>query len=136
MAFAIPIYLRWRQGDSWVPGHWNLGNKYKWIAPLAVDRDRRSRRSTSCSRPFRRRVPCHKTDGVYDFTWAAVNYTPIVVFGVLIAITIWWLVSAKNWFKGPKTTIDLPEGVSAADELAAEAHGGDLHTHGGGTPPA
>ena len=52
----------------------------------------------------------------------AVNYTPIVVFGVLIAITIWWQVSAKNWFTGPKHTIDLPEGVSSADEIALEHH--------------
>ena len=67
-----------------------------------------------------------------------VNYTPIVVFGVLIGITIWWAVSAKNWFKGPKTTIDLPEGVSAADEIAAEHHGQDLHLGqgAGGAPPA
>jgi hypothetical protein len=33
----------------------------------------------------------------------------------------------KNWFKGPKTTIDLPEGMTAADEIAAEHHGGGLH---------
>jgi hypothetical protein len=45
------------------------------------------------------------------FAWKYVNYTPIVVFGVLLAITIWWYVSARNWFTGPKHTIDLPEGV-------------------------
>jgi hypothetical protein len=66
-----------------------------------------------------------------------VNYTPIVVGAVLLAITIWWFASAKNWFKGPKTTIDLPEGVSSADEIAAEHAGRDLRLHGdGGTPPA
>ena len=36
VAFAIPIYLRWRAGRLVPPGNWNLGNKYKWIAPLAV----------------------------------------------------------------------------------------------------
>jgi amino acid transporter len=135
VAFAIPIYLRWRQGDSWVPGNWNLGKKYKWIAPLAVIEIA----ITSIYFLFPtvpQGFPGHKTDGASDFTWAAVNYTPIVVFGVLIAITIWWQVSAKNWFKGPKTTIDLPEGVSAADEIAAEAHGQDLHRGAGGAPPA
>ena len=69
-----------------------------------------------------------------DFTWAAVNYTPIVVGAVLLAITIWWFSSAKNWFKGPKTTIDLPEGVSSADEIAAEHAGQDLHIHRDGDP--
>ena len=62
------------------------------------------------------------TPGNETFTWVAVNYTPIVVFGVLIAITIWWQVSAKNWFTGPKHTIDLPAGVSSADEIALEHH--------------
>ena len=51
------------------------------------------------------------------FAWKYVNYTPIVVFGVLLAITIWWYASAKNWFTGPKTTIDLPEGVVDAEDL-------------------
>ena len=133
VAFAIPIYLRWRLGDSWVPGNWNLGSKYKWIAPLAVIEIA----VTSIYFLFPtvpQGIPGHTTAGQSDFTWAAVNYTPIVVFGVLIGITIWWAVSAKNWFKGPKTTIDLPEGVSAADEIAAEQHGRDLHKHGGGGP--
>ena len=31
-----------------------------------------------------------------DFTWSAVNYTPIVVGAVLLAITIWWFTSAKK----------------------------------------
>jgi len=137
VAFAIPIYLRWRQGAAWVPGNWNLGNKYKWIAPLAVIEIIVT--SIYFLLPtVPQGIPGHTTDGKGDFTWAAVNYTPIVVFGVLIGITIWWAVSAKNWFKGPKTTIDLPEGVSAADEIAAEHHGQDLHLGqgAGGAPPA
>ena len=36
VAFAIPIFLRWRAGDSFKPGGWTLGNKYKWMAPVAV----------------------------------------------------------------------------------------------------
>jgi amino acid transporter len=131
-AFAIPIFLRWRLGDSWVPGSWNLGSKYKWIAPLAVFEIAVT--SIYFLLPtVPQGIPGHTTAGKGDFTWAAVNYTPIVVFGVLIGITIWWAVSAKNWFKGPKTTIDLPEGVSSADEIAAEHHGEDLH-RGGGAP--
>ena len=33
---------------------------------------------------------------------------PIVVPGALLLLWIWWHVSVKNWFTGPKTTIDLP----------------------------
>ena len=40
------------------------------------------------------------------------NYTPIVVLGALIILIVWWLVSARNWFKGP-----LIQGSS--EELAA-----------------
>ena len=29
IAYAIPIFLRWRMGDEFVPGPWTLGNKYK-----------------------------------------------------------------------------------------------------------
>jgi hypothetical protein len=45
-----------------------------------------------------------------------VNYTILVVPGALILLWIWWHLSVKNWFTGPKTTIDmLPEQVGAAD---------------------
>ena len=45
----------------------------------------------------------------------------------------------KNWFTGPQTTIDLPEGVTAADEIAMEhhgktAHGGEPHRPEAGRP--
>ena len=36
VAFAIPIWLRWRQGDAFKPGPWTLGNKYRWMSIVAV----------------------------------------------------------------------------------------------------
>src|SRR5919199_4074099 len=37
IAFVIPVYLRWRKGDSWdAPRAWSLGKHYKWIDPLSV----------------------------------------------------------------------------------------------------
>ena len=119
VAFAIPIYLRWRMGDAFKVGPWNLGSKYKLMAPLAVIE------IIITSIYFLMPTVPQGWPGNPDFSWSAVNYTPIVVFGVLLAITIWWQVSAKNWFTGPKRTIDLPAGVSTADELAYE------HQHGG-----
>ena len=35
LAFLIPIYLRWRAGDKFKQGPWNLGTKWKWMAPIA-----------------------------------------------------------------------------------------------------
>ena len=40
------------------------------------------------------------------FEWSAVNYAPLVTIGVMVAVTIWYSVSAKNTFKGPIRTID------------------------------
>ncbi len=64
------------------------------------------------------------------FALKYVNYTPIVVLGALILLWIFWHASVKKWFTGPKMTIDLPAGVSASDEIAAEHEGRNLH--GGG----
>ena len=35
IAYTIPVFLRWRQGDRFEPGPWTLGKKYKWINPIA-----------------------------------------------------------------------------------------------------
>jgi hypothetical protein len=51
-----------------------------------------------------------------------VNYTPLVVGFALLVLWIWWHLSVKKWFKGPKTTIDLPASMSSADEIAYESH--------------
>ena len=35
IAYTIPVFLRWRMGDAFEPGPWTLGQKYKWINPIA-----------------------------------------------------------------------------------------------------
>ena len=52
--------------------------------------------------------------------WRLINYSPIIVVGTLLAPRISWHVSAKHWLTGPKHTIDLPDGVTSADEQARE----------------
>ncbi|MBP6996688.1 MAG: amino acid permease [Phycicoccus sp.] len=126
LAFAIPIFLRWRAGDSFKQGRWNLGNKWRWMAPLAVAEI--AIVSVYFVLPF---TPAG-TPGNADFAWRFVNYAPILTGGTLILLWIGWHLSAKKWFTGPKTTIDLPAGVSSADEIAMEhegksAHGGSVH---------
>jgi amino acid transporter len=100
LAFAIPIWLRYRHGDRFDVGAWNNGAKYKWMNPIAVAEIVIV--SVYLMLPF---VPA----GVPfsdDFSWKFVNYAPIVTLGALLLLTIWWKVSAKNWFTGPKHTID------------------------------
>jgi len=36
VAYIIPVYLRFRAGDSFETGPWNLGRKYKVINILAM----------------------------------------------------------------------------------------------------
>ncbi|MGZ4650332.1 MAG: amino acid permease [Kineosporiaceae bacterium] len=113
-AFAIPIWFRWRTGDSFTPGPWTLGARYKWMNPVAVAEIFIT--SIIFLLPFTPTgVPWN--DG---FTWTAVNYTPIIVIGAMLALWIGWHLSAKHWFTGPKRTVDLPVGVSGADEIALE----------------
>lgn len=133
LSFAIPIYLRWRAGDRFTQGAWNLGTKWRWMAPIAVAEIAVTSvyfilPFTPAANPF--------NDG---FEWKFVNYAPILTGVTLLALWIGWHVSAKKWFTGPKTTIDLPEGVSSADEIALEHHGKSAHggtVHDAGDPTA
>jgi len=127
-AFAIPIWFRWKLGDAFRPGPWTLGDKYRWMSLLAVGEIVIT--SVYFILPFSPQgIPGHSTDGTADFTWTAVNYTPLVVLGALAALWVGWHLSAKHWFTGPKMTINLPPGVSSADEIALEHRG---HTGGPG----
>ncbi len=100
LAFLIPIYLRWKMGDKFVGGQWTLGSKYKWMNLIAVIEI--AVISIYFILPFTPTgIPGHK-----DFTWTAVNYAPILTFGALLILWIWWHMSVKKWFKGPVRTID------------------------------
>jgi amino acid transporter len=113
LAFAIPIWLRFRHGDKFEVGSWNNGAKYKWMNPIAVAEIIIV--SVYLMLPFvPGAVPFRS-----EFAWKYVNYAPIVTIGALVALAIWWQVSAKNWFTGPKHTID---------EAVLEAFGEDKLT--------
>jgi amino acid transporter len=103
LSFAIPIFLRWRHGDRFEVGAWNNGSKYKWmnlvaVAEIVIVSLYLMMPTVPGAVPF--------SD---DFAWKFVNYAPVVVLGALVAITVWWEVSAKHWFKGPIRTIDTAD---------------------------
>jgi amino acid transporter len=100
VAFAIPIWLRWKMGDAFEPGEWNNGKKYKWMNLIAVAEIIIV--SLYLMMPF---VP-GAVPFSDDFSWKFVNYAPIVTVGAVILLAIWWNVSAKKWFKGPIHNID------------------------------
>jgi amino acid permease (GABA permease) len=98
IAYVLPTFLRLRAGDRFQRGPWHLG---RWSRPI----------------------------GIIAVTWVAFitvlfmlpqvspvevgtfNYTPVAVLAVLGFAGIWWLVSAKNWFTGPRVQ-------GSAEELA------------------
>jgi len=44
---------------------------------------------------------------LYPLAWNTFNYAPIAVGAVLGVITLWWLVDARKWFKGPVRNIGI-----------------------------
>lgn len=104
IAYVVPVFLRWRQGESFERGPWNLGNKYKWLNPIAVVW------VIICviifSLPFTpAAVPWNS-----DFTWDAFNYAPVTVIAVILFATIMWFATGRRTFHSP------------ADDMAGEAH--------------
>jgi amino acid transporter len=113
LAFAIPIWLRFRHGDKFEVGSWNNGSKYRWMNPIAV--------AEIIIVSLFLMMPTTPAASIFSnqFSWKFVNYAPIVTIGALILLTIWWQTSAKHWFTGPKHTID---------EAVLEAFGDDKLT--------
>ena len=110
LCFAVPIYYRWKAGDEFPVGRWNLRGHHKWMAPVAIIEIV----ITSIIAMFPTSLGGMPWDP--SFEWKFVNYTPLLVGGVLVLLYIYWHVSVKNWFTGPIKQVDETgeqlEGVS------------------------
>jgi amino acid transporter len=95
IAFILPVILRYRMKESFEPGAWTLGKHYKWIDPIAI--------VWVCFISIVFLMPPFSISAPWEegFTWEAVNYAPLWVGGALLLFGGWWVLSAKNWFKGP-----------------------------------
>jgi amino acid transporter len=112
IAYVIPVYLRLRQGDRFEAGPWNLGKRYRLVnigAIAFVVLVVYSLDIPSVSKG----VPWN--DG---FAFKYINYAPLVLVVGLI-VGIWWMLDAKNKYKGPVRTIDEVE-ISAEPEPPPE----------------
>jgi amino acid transporter len=115
IAYVTPVYLRLRAGDNFEPGSWTLGAKYKWVNTIAVIW------VLLCvvifSLPFTpAAVPWND-----EFTWSAVNYAPLMVGGVFLAVWLWWVVDARKRYTGPVRTIEFSgEGMGIAEDEPAD----------------
>ncbi len=97
----LPTFLRLRQGDDFEPGPWNLG---RWSRPVGI---------IAVAWVVFITV-LFMLPQVSPVTAETFNYTPLAVLVVLGFAGIWWLVSARNWFTGPKVQ-GSPEELAAAE---------------------
>jgi hypothetical protein len=99
LAFLIPILLRLRMGDRFQPGPWTLGRKYKvigWIAAVEI---------IVVSVYFVLPFSPAGVPGNADFDWKAVNYAPIAVGVVLLAVAGLWFASGRKHFTGMRSNV-------------------------------
>jgi amino acid transporter len=118
IAYVAPVYLRWRAGDSFEPGSWTLGEKYRWLNPIAVAFVA-VMLVVLCLPFYSTGVPWES-----DFDWNALNYTPLVVGAVFLGTFLAWELGAKKRYKGPIRTIEFDEGMGIREEKPAEPPAG------------
>jgi amino acid transporter len=105
IAYVIPTFLRLRAGDSFTPGPWNLGRWSKLVGTIAV--------VWVVFICIVLMLPQFAPAGnkLIDY----LNFAPVAVAVVIGFAGIYWLVSARKWFKGPKVQ-------GSPDELRAIEH--------------
>ncbi|HEY3004398.1 MAG TPA: amino acid permease, partial [Kribbellaceae bacterium] len=89
IAYVLPTLLRLRQGERFQRGPWHLGRWSRpigtiavvWVAFITV---------------------LFMLPQVSPVSRTTFNYTPVAVLAVIGFAGIYWLVSARHWFKGPK----------------------------------
>jgi amino acid permease (GABA permease) len=102
IAYVTPTFLRLRRGEDFKRGPWHLGRwsyVVGWTAVVWV-----------VIIFFLFMLP-----QVGPITFTTFNYAVIAVLAVIGFAGIYWLVSARHWFKGPKVQ-------GTAEELAAIEH--------------
>ena len=109
VAYVAPVFLRLRAGSRFKEGPWTLG---RWSRPVGIIA------TVWVAFIF----VLFMLPQALPINISTLNYTPIVFIIVLGGAAIWYAVSAKNWFKGPRV-----QGTS--EELAAIER--DLELAGG-----
>jgi len=110
ISYVLPVYLRRRAGDSFQRGVWHLGRwspLINWIAIAWV--------------AFTTILFMLPT--VNPLSWSTLNYTAIVLVTVVVALTIWWTVSVRHWFKGPMAQGTAQDLARIEAEIGGEGAG-------------
>jgi amino acid transporter len=106
IAYVIPTFLRLRAGDSFQPGRWNLGRWSRPVGTIAV--------VWVVFICIVLMMPQFSPGGAGLKTIDALNYAPIAVAIVIGFASIYWVLSARKWFKGPKV-MGTPEELKAIE---------------------
>ncbi|MFF7415366.1 amino acid permease [Streptomyces lydicus] len=85
IAYAIPTFLRLRQGASFERGPWHLG---RWSKPIGI---------VAVAWVLLITV-LFMLPPVHPVSLKTFNYAPVAVAAVLGFAGFWWLVSARRWF--------------------------------------
>lgn len=99
VAYITPVTLRLLARDKFVPGPWQLG---RWSRPVGI--------IATLWLIFI--FVLFMLPQALPITLSTFNYTPLVFLVVLGGAAIWYAVSAKNWFIGPRvqgTAAELAE---------------------------
>jgi amino acid permease (GABA permease) len=105
IAYVAPTFLRLRQGANFQRGPWHLGPWSYVVGWIAV--------AWVVFIFFLFMLPTAN-----PITRTNFNYTFVAVLVVIGFAGIYWLVSAKNWFKGPKVQ-GTPEELAAIEQELA-----------------
>jgi amino acid transporter len=89
VAYVAPVFLRVRAGNKFEEGPWTLG---RWSRPIGIIAT-----IWVIFIAILFMLPQAQPININTF-----NYTPVVFLIVLGGAALWWVVSAKNWFHGPK----------------------------------
>jgi amino acid permease (GABA permease) len=108
VAYVLPTFLRLRLGSSFRRGPWHLG---RWSRPIGI---------IAVTWVVIITVLFMLPTGS-PITWTNFNYTVIAVVAVLGFAGIWWLVSARKWFTGPKVQGSPGELAAIENELESLA---------------
>jgi amino acid permease (GABA permease) len=104
VAYVIPTFLRLRLGSAFVRGPWHLGRWSKPIGIIAI--------TWVVIITVLFMLPTTS-----PITWDNFNYTVIAVVAVVGFAWIYWLVSARKWFTGPKVQGTAQELEAIEQEL-------------------
>jgi amino acid transporter len=106
IAYVMPTFLRLRQGDSFQRGPWHLG---RWSRPIGI---------IAVAWVIIITI-LFMLPQAGPISWTTFNYAVFAVVAVLGFAGIYWVVSARKWFTGPRVQGSAEELAEIEQELSS-----------------